>query len=157
MLWYSVLAVSGVVAYSTVILPSRSDALLRGLSLGRELPGIGLPKVGTLVHMPVTDFFGRKITISRDQKIIAMPSCQSCLLHRLNPVALCADRSQTKILCFPEKPPQAWYKNLKQSNMRAIWDRAGTVLPSASYLFAPTTVTCDITGRIVSANASSDL
>lgn len=133
--------------------PSQAAILSEGLEPPLVNLVVEMPKNGERIHLPAKDAYGRPIVATDDTLVVAMPSCDSCSIKRLDIAKLDGMASKLTVLVFPDDIPES-LPNLKTSEYRILVVHGRSILPDSMHVFAPTCVWLGKDQRVKKAQAS---
>jgi hypothetical protein len=88
----------------TWFLPSQTQSLTKQLPSDYPVRILTMPPAGTKISLPLLGFFHGRIQPHNQQMLVAMPSCQSCAMHRINWKDLLTMSGEPIVLIFDDKP-----------------------------------------------------
>ena len=130
------------------IRPSTAESLARDFPSQSETIALLMPKAGTKVQLPNLDIHGGTILNSDSTAVVAMPSCQSCTIRRINWEAIQSLSKEPIVLVFPEVPSRD-YPHITSSKFRVIIEGSHPILPPKLHDFGPNCLWLDKTGKVI--------
>ncbi len=122
--------------------------------LAKEIPPISrsldilMPTVGTPIHLPYKDIFGRPIGNIDGRVVVSMPSCQGCTKNHLNWETLRNLSPLPVVLVFNETPGKD-FPQIQSQRFRILVEGKVPVLPVRLHDFGPNCVWLNKSGRVV--------
>ena len=155
------LLTSAVLVSSSVLIfrltPSRSMALTLELPMDSVSVAWRMPAVGSQLHLPREDFFGRPLFgDSLRVPVIALPSCQSCAMRRIDWGKL-KKLDNSEVILVLDGPPDPNQKVFSDPKFRLLVESSKGLLPSELHAFAPNCLWVDRQGTILSTSRTLDL
>ncbi len=135
-------------ASTTMMLPSQASRFRESLQSPMQAIQSEAPKLGTIIQLPKRDYFDRKIERIEGQIVVAMPSCQSCAIKRIDLPAMRQMSKTYTVLVFPEAIPTKWINALKLDHFRVIVEGESRIIPECMHNFPPNYVVLTRLGKI---------